>query len=139
MADPDLRARIDLPPTRRAPEAARRLLEDLFQAWSKPHLDQMGDDARVVISEIVTNAVKYAGDAGTLRMDVAVEPDGTLRMSLCDGSSDRPVAHEADPTSVGGRGLHIVQCLTARWGVVPAPGEGKEVWVELARTSPAPS
>ncbi|MEQ7129525.1 hypothetical protein ABN034_34065, partial [Actinopolymorpha sp. B11F2] len=62
MSDTTWWAQADLPPTEHAPRAARRILEELLHVWDQPHLDALAEDARLVISELVTNAVLHGGD-----------------------------------------------------------------------------
>lgn len=87
------------------------------------------DAAVVVVSELVTNAVQHAGERGQLRLELRVT-GAVLRLELADGSSVRPMAREIVDSDERGRGMHIVDVLTARWGV-ETHGAGKRVWVEL--------
>jgi anti-sigma regulatory factor (Ser/Thr protein kinase) len=118
---------VDLPFDARAAGAAREVLRGLLLAWGREH---QIDDAAVVVSELVTNAVQHAGERGLLRLELRVT-DEVLRLELADGSSVRPMAREIVDSEERGRGMHIVDALTARWGV-ETHGEGKRVWVELA-------
>jgi anti-sigma regulatory factor (Ser/Thr protein kinase) len=132
MSDTTWWAQADLPPTRLAPRVARRLLADLLLAWSQPHLDGLADDATVVVSELVTNAVLHAGGDGALRLEISADQNGTLRIAISDGSSLEPTMQELTDDAEGGRGLQIVQRLSARWGVEDGPSGGKRIWVELS-------
>ncbi len=119
-------ASVDLPFDARAAGAAREVLRGLLLAWGH---DRQADDAAVVVSELVTNAVQHAGERGQLRLALRVT-DGVLRLELADGSLVRPMAREVVDSDERGRGMHIVDQLTARWGV-ETHGDGKRVWVEL--------
>lgn len=101
------------------------------------HLRRWGcsneDDAILVLSELVTNAVLHAGGARRIRVDCA---GGRIRISVHD-ADPRPARMAADVPAVGGRGLRIVARLSRRWGSAPLGG-GKDVWAELSCTSAAP-
>jgi anti-sigma regulatory factor (Ser/Thr protein kinase) len=90
------------------------------------------DDAVLVLSEILSNALKHARplDSGKIRVCWEVR-DGALEMEVTDGGGPtRP--HQATPTlsSLGGRGLGIVTSLVADWGVRQLNGE-TTVWAVL--------
>lgn len=77
------------------------------------------DDARLIATELVSNAVRHASPLGNgtvlVRWDAE---DSTLALSVCDGggeSEPRPRVAEAD--DVSGRGLAIVQALSSKWWV----------------------
>jgi anti-sigma regulatory factor (Ser/Thr protein kinase) len=91
------------------------------------------DDAKLLVSELVTNALIHAGTVVHLQVELR---DDALRVSVADEGSpggDVPTDGELPDVrlSVGGRGLAIVSVLAHRWGVEPLPG-GKRVWFELA-------
>ena len=86
-------------------------------------------DAVLLTSELVTNAVVHAGGAAVLRAELL---DDTLRVELTDASNIVPRLIEVKPTRVGGRGLHLVNDISSRWGVTPK-SPGKTMWFELDR------
>jgi hypothetical protein len=92
------------------------------------------DDVLLATSELVTNAILHGG--GTVVVTVWPGRDG-LRVQVADdgGTSPQPNRdHPGDEES--GRGLFIVDALTARWGVIPkTDGPGKTVWVEFLEES----
>jgi hypothetical protein len=57
-----------------------------------------------------------------------------VRIEVCDGGAAPPERVEADVESVHGRGVAIVEVLSAAWGVEPSEA-GKCVWFELERSS----
>ncbi|MFF3991346.1 ATP-binding protein [Streptomyces sp. NPDC001797] len=70
-------------------------------------------DAQLVVSELVTNAVRHAPGPGGLSLEVS--PDaGLLRIAVSDGSHRPPVLPTYDPGRVGGHGLHLVTRLCGR-------------------------
>jgi anti-sigma regulatory factor (Ser/Thr protein kinase) len=104
----------------------RTLLGTSFACWGP---DQSGlDDAALVLSELVGNAVRHAtGDV----MQVRLRRTGrVLRISVRDGSPVSPRPRTAAVDDESGRGMQIVEALSHRWGWEPVPG-GKVVWAEV--------
>lgn len=108
-----------------APALARAFVSE--HARSLP--DAVLDDARLLVSELVGNAVRYGQDEITLRLrphppgiGVAVTDRGDQLPTLPDG--------QPDPTAPSGRGLLIVATLATHWGVEPLD-TGKTVWFDL--------
>jgi anti-sigma regulatory factor (Ser/Thr protein kinase) len=103
------------------------------RAGCQEHAVEMLDDALLLISELVTNAVLHGGPPIML----SIECDGNvMRARVRDGSPALPVPRNADPDAESGRGMTLVELLTHTWGVVPVAdtrGLGKEVWFELKR------
>jgi anti-sigma regulatory factor (Ser/Thr protein kinase) len=86
-------------------------------------------DARLLVSELVSNSVRHAGlaaeDVVRLRADLT---GGLLRLEVDDAGTAGSVAARP-PTVDGGFGLHLVEALAHRWGVTR---EGfTRVWIEL--------
>ncbi len=96
------------------------------------HLRRCGctniDDAVLVLSELITNAILHAGGAD--RIVVACN-DSAIHINVHDHGRT-PALPRRDNPAVGGRGLHIVERLTERWGSSPS-GDGKDVWATLPR------
>ena len=90
-------------------------------------VDTVVDDAELLVTELATNALLHARSAFTVEVS---RDDGRLRICVVDGSpvAPRVRSHGADATT--GRGLQLVQALSAAWGVQPL-ATGKTVWVEL--------
>jgi anti-sigma regulatory factor (Ser/Thr protein kinase) len=85
------------------------------------------DDTRLVVSEIVTNAV----NAGSADVQVTVEIHRAhVRIAVDDHAPSRPQRRWAGPEDDLGRGLTIVAKLSRDWGVEYAE-HGKQVWAEL--------
>lgn len=91
---------------------------------------EFAQDALLVVSELVTNAVRHT--SGGCSMAAWNEPH-SLRVEVRDSSIELPRFSPTPPgpMEVGGRGLHIVDTLSARWGVRSA-AHGKTVWAEIA-------
>lgn len=116
-----------LPATRGAPAQVREQLRQDCTELPPPLLD----DAVLLSSEVVTNAVVHGPKPGTIT--VAVEWDSAnLAMAVADESASVPVARPSDAATEGGRGLHLLDALASSWGVRQAATEpGKVVWFKL--------
>lgn len=104
---------------------ARRLTGQLLSGLGCS-AEQVGD-AELVISEIVTNAVRHSGGPIELRLR---RRGSQLRVEVLDRSSRPPVLLPANVLGERGRGLRIVERLATRWGSVRTRA-GKVVWVDL--------
>jgi anti-sigma regulatory factor (Ser/Thr protein kinase) len=96
-------------------------------------LDDAVPDARLVVSELATNAVRHAGSRFTVTVDVT---GGAVLVTVSDPSSALPFPVQASPLHDSGRGLGIVAELSASWGVTPEPHGGKSVWALIAPALP---
>lgn len=85
------------------------------------------EDARLVLSELVTNALVHGEDTPVVR---AAFGGSELELSVTDAGAELPRVLPVDPSRIGGFGLHIVDRLSTAWGVSPFPG-GKTVWATL--------
>ncbi|MFI6346485.1 SpoIIE family protein phosphatase [Streptomyces sp. NPDC050560] len=104
----------------RARELARaRLLE-----WD---LDPLADTAELLVSELVTNALRYG--EGEIRLRLLL--DRTLVCEVWDAGLVQPRRRRARDTDEGGRGLQLVGLLSAAWGSRRTPA-GKTVWFEMS-------
>ncbi|MEV1023851.1 SpoIIE family protein phosphatase [Streptomyces sp. NPDC050264] len=114
-----------LDPEDAAPGRARRLARSALVRWG---LEEMTDSVELLVSEVVTNAVRYASRPVTLRL---LRTD-VLRCEVGDDVPQLPRQRNARATDEGGRGLFLVNRLTRRWGATRL-STGKVVWFELAR------
>lgn len=85
------------------------------------------DDAVLIVSEMVTNAIRYGGGPVRLRLRLRA---AYLRVEVRDASRVAPRVLPADPAGERGRGLRIVARLASRWGITRLR-DGKIVWVDL--------
>ncbi|MGO9658908.1 MAG: GAF domain-containing protein [Acidimicrobiales bacterium] len=146
--DPSEAVVLSLPPELRSVGQARGRLEAAAREWGCP--EHLVDDARVVLSELMSNGVLHA------RTDLQVvmcARGGGIRLEVRDASRTAPLpplelprapANLMDeplqpylrdqeltlPTATG-RGLAVVSALASSWGWYPEPGGGKVVWAEL--------
>ena len=122
---------VDLPRDATAGLVARRALLDACRSWGLADEDWV-DDASLLVTELVGNAVRHTGGQPALQLDRYAD---VVAVVVVDGSDRLPRASSADGLADGGRGLQVVEALAERWGVERRPG-GKAVW---ARTRPCPS
>ncbi|HUR51285.1 MAG TPA: ATP-binding protein [Mycobacteriales bacterium] len=124
---PPRSARLELAAEPAASREARQATRSVLQGWQVPA--QVVDDALLVVSELVTNAVRHAGESSTLELEL--DQDGSsLRVALADGSTESPSPRPAPHAAEGGRGMTIMAALSDRWGIAPHNG-GKQVWWEV--------
>jgi anti-sigma regulatory factor (Ser/Thr protein kinase) len=115
-----------LPADPSAPGMARAFLRGAAEQWGVD--DDLAQDAAIVITELVANAVDHARTESTLSLGVTQEG---LCVSVRDARPE-PVPQLApiDPSAPRGRGLQMVDALTTAWGVTVHAG-GKTVWAVL--------
>ncbi|MFF6988224.1 SpoIIE family protein phosphatase [Streptomyces sp. NPDC010273] len=114
-----------LDPEDSAPGQARRLARRALARWG---MEDMSDSVELLVSEVVTNAVRYASRPVTLRL---LRTD-VLRCEVGDDVPQLPRLRQARATDEGGRGLYLVNRLARRWGATRL-STGKVVWFELNR------
>ncbi|MER6063834.1 SpoIIE family protein phosphatase [Streptomyces sp. NPDC001792] len=90
-------------------------------------LAELGFATELVLSELITNAIRYGGAPIRVRLI----RDRTLICEVADGSNTSPHLRYAATTDEGGRGLFLVSQMTERWGVRYSP-QGKVIWAEQA-------
>ncbi|WP_405901686.1 PAS domain-containing SpoIIE family protein phosphatase/ATP-binding protein [Streptomyces sp. NBC_00727] len=113
-----------LPREPRSVGRARELARDQLTAWG---LDDLVDTTELLVSELVTNALRYG--EGEIRLRLL--RDRTLVCEVWDAGLVQPRRRRARDTDEGGRGLQLVGLLSAAWGARRTP-RGKTVWFELA-------
>jgi anti-sigma regulatory factor (Ser/Thr protein kinase) len=114
----------NFPRERQAPSAARHFVAGVLEGWG--HSPSLLEDAKLVVSELATNAVIHASSP----FSVEIRPNGSsVRFSVRDASCAEPSLRHDGPAN-SGRGLRLIDTLAASWGVDIA-AEGKTVWAEL--------
>jgi len=102
-------------------------------------LDQYADSAAIITSELVTNVIQHVCGDGTETVGVALahtsNPDA-VTVIVSDSSPEGPAIREASADSERGRGLQIVEALSAHWGWQPEHC-GKAVFAILAKEAGA--
>jgi anti-sigma regulatory factor (Ser/Thr protein kinase) len=110
--------------------ARQRLTADLVAAGI---LQAAVGDAALVVSELISNALRHARPLPGASLQVAwAVDDGVVEVAVSDGGAPtRPRQAHASVSSLGGRGLDIVEYLSRRWGV-RSDAAGLTVWAILA-------
>jgi len=97
-------------------------------------LGKYADDAETITSELVTNAVKHVCDSGAETIEVSLTQvcnPAAVTVAVSDSSPDGPTRRNAPTDSLQGRGLQIVEALSAHWGWHKEDG-GKAIFATLA-------
>jgi len=119
------RHEVQLPFSTATPRLARGFVRDTCERWGVP---DVLDDAVLVVSELVENAVRHAGSAPSLRLELR---PGQFAIAVHDEDPALPRARPLTSDQPGGRGLPLVAAMTKAWGVSPSPRGGKVVWAVL--------
>jgi anti-sigma regulatory factor (Ser/Thr protein kinase) len=116
-----------------AARAAREFTGQILQGWG---LLVLAEDAAVIVSELVTNALSHGSCAvnGAAREDVELilwRRSGQVVCAVTDPGIGTPVLVQPDPFGEAGRGLQVVQALSATWGWIRLGGSRKAVWAAM--------
>lgn len=150
-ADPDV-VTCTLIPRYEAVKDARDFTRNSLHRWG---LADLFDDVALVVSELVTNALRHAlhlrveepehrnpqqsQSGGQEQLPIRISLVHRTPQVVCavsDPSNTGPVARDADYIAESGRGLHLVDSFTHSWGWHPLAGAGKVVWALFdARTT----
>lgn len=124
--DPQVIAR-QWPLTGRSVGRARRELRLALREWKR---DDLTETAELVLSELMTNAVRHARSPRGRLVETRYERTATgVRIEVHDAAGGIPRMRRAAADDEGGRGLALVDVLTGRrWGVSSRRGVGKLVW-----------
>ncbi|WP_189188161.1 SpoIIE family protein phosphatase [Streptomyces albiflavescens] len=124
------RAAASFDPVGRSVATARSFVRDTLQGWG---FADIVDDAVVLTSELVTNAVVHAGTSADV---LCLRSDDGVRIEVADRYPEREIPLQAtavnmgSPDREGGRGLQLCAALAGRWGVEYTPTH-KQVWFQL--------
>jgi hypothetical protein len=122
---PAMDIEVRLEPTLQAPSAARRFVARELETLGYP---QLMDDARTIVSELVTNCVTNV-PGKPLWVDLR-RAGKCVVLEVWDCSPEPPVTQDTDFLAVGGRGLHVVDELSIKWSY-DILCCGKVIWVLL--------
>jgi anti-sigma regulatory factor (Ser/Thr protein kinase) len=137
---PDWQLRLAALPT--APGLARAFVTQTLRRWSVSR--DCSETAELLVSELVTNAVRRTGRADGPAMPYPTETvvvvgvrvslrSDVVRLEVWDRDPTPPVPAEPTVKDESGRGLHIVGALSEAWGVRSSRAGGKVVWCDVAR------
>lgn len=124
------RAAASFDPVGRSVASARSFVRDTLQGWG---FADIVDDAVVLTSELVTNAVVHAGTSADV---LCLRSEEGVRIEVADRYPEREIPLQGSPVNMGspdregGRGLQLCAALAGRWGVEYAPTH-KQVWFQL--------
>ncbi|MFJ7042018.1 SpoIIE family protein phosphatase [Streptomyces sp. NPDC101112] len=107
---------------------ARKTTARQLGVWG---LDELAFTTELVVSELVTNAIRHA--AGPIRLRLILER--TLICEVFDGGPTAPHLRHPRTTDEGGRGLFLIAQFTQRWGTRFLP-DGKVIWAEQSLADP---
>jgi DNA-binding NarL/FixJ family response regulator len=108
---------------------ARAFTQSALTEWAVAA--EIVDDVLLVVTELVNNAVTHALSGCELRISVSPL---SLRIEVIDQGSGTPDPLPPSATRNHGRGLHLIDALTAAWGYEPIESGGTMVWAELLRS-----
>ena len=116
-----------------AAKAARDYSERILREWGLPVL---ADDAAVIVSELVSNAIRHgvSGRNGPVhdRIELILwRQSGQVICAVTDPGTGAPAVADGDPLAEDGRGLHVVEALSDAWGWARLGGSRKAVWAAL--------
>ncbi|MEU0969344.1 SpoIIE family protein phosphatase [Streptomyces sp. NPDC005917] len=124
-----------LPPSRVAtwdipadPALVAPIRKQVVEQLDRWNLSMVAFTAELVVSELVTNAIRYGSHPIRLRL---IHDTTRLICEVSDASHTAPHLRRAKTWDEGGRGLLLVAQLTQRWGTRHTP-EGKTIWAELS-------
>jgi anti-sigma regulatory factor (Ser/Thr protein kinase) len=117
--------------TEAAPREARVLLAAELAAVGVPLDHRDAEAVLLVVSELVTNAVVHGGEP--IELSIEIDDHRRVRLSVADGSTEKPDVTADRTSTVGGWGIPLVRRLAIRCGVAPRDDgrTGKTVWADL--------
>jgi len=121
-----LNLQVTLPTGDGAVRLARRVTSDVLATW---RLDHVEDTAVLLVSELVTNAVRHARDTHAIALDLEMGATW-LRIEVQDADPRWPQPRTPGRFDESGFGLVLVDALAGKWGVRET-ATGKAVWAEL--------
>ncbi len=119
---------LHLPADLTSASAARAFTRESLAEWN---VTDVVDDTLLVVTELVNNAVTHARSECHLRLSVNAT---AVRVEVIDRSAETPEPLAPSNTRDHGRGLHLVDAVTAAWGVERVDDTSKMVWAELRRS-----
>ena len=114
-------------------KAAREFSERMLRGWGLPVL---ADDVAVIVSELVSNALRHGvgGQNGAAYDCIELilwRRPGQIICAVTDPGTGTPVLADPDLLDEAGRGLHVVEALSATWGWTRLGGCRKAVWAAV--------
>jgi two-component sensor histidine kinase len=110
--------------------AARRFATGALRGVSPDTLEAI----ELMVSELATNCIRHTDSGFELTITRA---GGDIRVAATDEAGGKPEMRSPKPTDPSGRGLKIIDMLSAEWGVDQRAAAGKTVWFTVPDTRPA--
>ncbi|MFI9383791.1 STAS domain-containing protein [Kutzneria sp. NPDC052558] len=126
---PRQHASVDLPDDAGSAALARHFVTDTCIDWG---VGDSADDACIIASELVENAVLHGRSRAQLRLELR---RGVLTIAVRDDDPGRPRHLTVGTAPTGGRGVFMVDAIARAWGYAPTWSGGKVVWAMLATTA----
>lgn len=128
-----------LDPGATASGAARDFTRQILGSWG---LLVVAEDAAVIVSELVTNALYHGvrdtngpahdGTAHDRVELILLRRESEMVCAVTDPGAGHPVLETPDPAAEAGRGLHVIEALAATWGWTRLDAHKKAVWATLS-------
>lgn len=123
-----------------AAKAAREYSERVLRGWG---LEALADDASVIVTELVSNAIRHGVTSRNGAAYDGIElilwrRPGQIICAVTDPGTGTPVMANPDSLAEQGRGLHVVEALAVTWGWTRLASPGKAVWAALAAPDAEP-
>jgi hypothetical protein len=112
------------PPVQAVPHTRERVTMTLAE-WGLT--GEPVEPTLLVVTELLSNAIDHARGPVQLSVELAAE---TVHVEVRDATPDPPQLQPPDPARARGRGVHLVEALSLRWGWTAAP-PGKVVWADV--------
>ena len=127
-------ARVLFRPNASAPAMGRRILDGLADGLSISMLD----DARLLLTELITNAIQHGHLEHGDRISLTVRREAAgIVVEVSDPGDGIPSSDGRPPTSRNGWGLTLLERLADAWGVEAVPEGGTRAWFRLAERPPS--
>jgi anti-sigma regulatory factor (Ser/Thr protein kinase) len=110
--------------------AARRFATGALRGVSTETLEAV----ELMVSELATNCIRHTDSGFELTI---TRTRGDIRVAATDNAGGRPEMRSPKPTDPSGRGLKIIDMLSAEWGVDQPAAKGKTVWFTVPDTRQA--
>lgn len=127
------------PPVGQGPDRERRVFPSRTESvrgarqWVGAKVADIGPEARdtvgLLVSELAANAVQHGGTPFTVEVDWF---DDRVRVAVTDEGGGRPQLQDQDPRAASGRGLRLVDGLSAAWGIREGRPSSTTVWFTVA-------
>ncbi len=112
--------------------AARRFATSVLRGASTEILEAV----ELMVSELATNCIRHTNSGFDLTI---IRSGANIRVEATDHAGGTPTMRSPEPTDPSGRGLKIIDMLSAGWGVQADSGVGKTVWFTISDSARAPA